>query len=590
MHDAPEAAPTPPFPSEPPGAPVEAPAPPRSRLRAGLVAALLFLIIGGHAAALTYWIHLDQLRGVGVCCALVIPVLDVLRPLEAAQVDPTMIPWHLDKGIISWMVLGVREVLGGDPDYTLWFTLLCFAVTQLCLFFIGRRLHSPWAGLLAAAVLPLYPAAAFITRRWDVNVPQLPFVAAGCLFLLQSRSFNKLLPSLAFAAVAVAGTCLSPRRSENLLFLYTMGCMAGGAVLRAVLTRRGPEVGTVSRWRALFGGAAVAVVVLTVLYVFVPGFAPGGYAYYPKELQNPLYTHGIPWNHPRRLSAYLVHLYQRGFTPPMTLPLLLGMAIYTWRGKGRAELLGWFVGPTLFLSIIAKKNFYYYTLLYPVFPLFFALGLLSFPWRWLTVPVALATVGYGTVMFTARSFPETARGTRLDQVRWHTGDNRMDSLFQTIDFELDLAPRMDFPQKAQVELATRVVTAPSCTCPYLLYNASDESYDEIWLTLSEIDPCLGMLAWPEDRYSEFVGAWLVKDWAGWKPPRPMDEAMVDPNAPPAPAAAPWAELGQAIRQDPSLELAGEVDVRGTTWWLYRRPQSWFDGRCQGPPAAGRRLP
>jgi len=77
--------------------------------------------------------------------------------------------------------------------------------SNVLVYLIGARLHSPEAGLLAALLFCAYPLVFALSHTYSPNFMQLPFVLLAFLLLLKSESFTRPGATIAFGAAVGLG-------------------------------------------------------------------------------------------------------------------------------------------------------------------------------------------------------------------------------------------------------------------------------------------------------------------------------------------------------------------------------------------------
>ncbi len=122
-----------------------------------------------------------------------------------------------------------------------WLALLLAATYR-----VGARLRSPAVGLLAAALLSLYPAIHGTSRQYGADLPGTAMVAWTMAILVSPGCFTRLWPSLLLGASVGLGVLVRP---HSLFFV-----LVPMAVLFAVSLRRGAS----GKHRLLVLGRAAA--------------------------------------------------------------------------------------------------------------------------------------------------------------------------------------------------------------------------------------------------------------------------------------------------------------------------------------------
>ncbi len=449
--------------------------------------AILALVSLFHAFLLLVWIRLDGISSEGVCCEKVVGLTGLLQDGR----------WTLDQGLLPLLPWALHPLLGWSSDLTLYSVLLASVAAGVLAFMVGRHVAGVGAGLFSAALLPAIPVMAFAYRRWDVYGPQAPLLLLGALFLLRSRGLSRPLPSIGLALVFGAAAMFSPLPTDNLLLLLALGSMTGAAFMRSVILGRDGQGEQVSRVTCLVGLAPLLglLCLLAWLWADLPWGGELGVSTerYLNEALLPSYQAAFPWWHWRHLGAYLAHLYWRGLTPWLALPLELAMVLYLWRGRYKAEILGWTAGPLLVLSLIPKKNFYYASVVHPALPIILAAGIATISWRRVRGMAAGGILLVAMIQLLQRSFPRILGHVPLPTVAapaWQAGDPYFGGLFQGTDHNLYLGPRPDCWAAATAEFVAEYVSGDSCEMPQDLFLLGFRSEAELLLELMARVPCL----------------------------------------------------------------------------------------------------
>jgi hypothetical protein len=375
-------------------------------LRARLVRAAPWLVLALGLAAQAWiglrWVRLDQSVAEGVFPYGAWPLVQLLDRLELGQ-----LAMYLDGSahpdLFSFTGLIGRAIFGQRPDSLLLTILALTLATQLLLAILGRQLGSPWGGVLAALLLPLAPDSGVMARRWAAQLPHMFLLTACAACLIRSRSFTRWLPGLGFVTLAVIGMIYSPWLTDDVLFVGAVGAMALGAGARGLLLGRGPHPEpALSRLRVLAGGVVAAALLALAGWQLMFRWLDLGY--YVLEAGDPMGTQVAPPGSWTALSGYLRLMWADLYGPWLCVAALVGLPLFAWRGRGRAELLGWALLCLVVLSVVTKKNSYYLVVLYPVVPLVLSLGLDRLPRAWLRGLAMVAVLVPAWWSWQARSF------------------------------------------------------------------------------------------------------------------------------------------------------------------------------------------
>ncbi len=531
------------------------------RLRKWLPLALLVAVVAGHACALGVWIRADGDATSGVCCGLALPVIEEMRERVTLAGRTGESAWHPDQGLIPLYATALFHALGRDPDTPLLAVLGAFALAQIFLFALGRELKGPWAGLLAATLMPLFPAIAFLTRRWDVQGPQLAILCAGALLAIRSRGFTRPLSTAGFVVLVTLGAMSSCRETDNILVVFALASMATGGVLRAWILRRGPRGEPVSRTRSLIGTgvvlAALVVLEFTVIHLLVPQQAHTIHPLlrYVEETGRDEFQVQLPWWHARHLTAYLAHLFWHGLTPWLAVVVAAATALFLRFGRGRAEVAAWALVPLIVLSLLPKKNFYYLAVIYPALPLMAALGIASLRRRQVAIAGALVLCALGVLFWTARSFPSGPVAGPLERWIRDPGLRASDEVFQgRARLTLELGPREDCAAEPLEGIAPPAIPGVLGDCPYTVWLQDLPREMEVPLRIASWNPSAALLTADPDGKGERIGVAIVPQGNGQVHDLP----------------------------GPPMEHLGRLGFCGRKVDVYRRPESWFAQLC-GPP-------
>lgn len=496
--------------------------PPRGPTRRLLALApwlALGLGMGLQAAVGLRWIGLEARVGEPVVCEAVWPVNDLISSAHAGQ-----LAWGdlLTPGLSSWLGLVGHHAFGGGGQALLLTVLACLVGCQLLAFDLGRLLGDRWAGVLAALLLPMFPDIALLGRRWGPILPQLLLLLAMADVLVRSRSLSRPLLAVGVGLLGAAGVLFSPFSTHDLLFLAGAGSLCAGAALRGLLLGRPPLPGDpVARWRVAVGCVLAAAPMLLATWVVVRfNMNPD---YYAAEANAASYAGaGRVW-HPWFLTAYLRLIATSTAGPLLAGAVVLGLVGFSWRGRGRAELLLWGLGPIVALSLIAKKNWYYAAVVFPVLPLLVALGLHALPWPRLRLGVGaalLALVGFG--WWQASFSPGEAPG-------WYR-QALTDPAFQSPPSP-SLAPDKHFRWARHEALLRQALPGSSCPAGASIGQLPDASAEDLVLALKGLDPCLETHSWAESRDFD----WMIHAVHGCVPvaslaPGPVPAELPRPSA------------------------------------------------------------
>ena len=313
-------------------------------------------------------------------------------------------------GYVPWVPPGL--VLGSSLASLRLFNMGYLALLALSLLLLGRRLHSPSAGLLAAVLCSLYPAIFGAGRHFNQDLPYVAVVAMCMALLLWTERFGRSLRSLLLGLGVGFAVLVRP---HSAILLAAPGiCWVLFSLARP--TRRGATARDTARdprWRLLLnmllcGGAAAGV---TAIW----------WAFRLEHIQEIFFAHYeghnmFSWM--KKQSSLLYYI--KGFPAGITLASLLmlaaasvGLAAGGQRSGPRAGLRPrpemvliwiWLAGGLLLLSLFrVHLNRYQYPL-FPAVALLTGCGLVSLGRLWLRRGVVAAALALGLAGWLLCSF------------------------------------------------------------------------------------------------------------------------------------------------------------------------------------------
>ena len=364
--------------------------------------ACVLLIIGAHLGVNLTWLEGDQtLRAmdmgghIGVQAqAYHLTVQDGARgALKVARGDLAT-AWP-SAGYLSWV--GLALIFGQSIFALRVYNILYLSILLFSMFAMGQRLHSRRCGLLAAALVSLYPVVYGMSRQFGVDLPATAMLSLSMALLLHTDRFQRLGPSL-LLGVGVGLTVLA--RPPALLFfgppalaLFIVSMARPGGAARLAVTRNAVLAGLLAA-----GVSAVwwAGRLSQVMEAFT-SHQQGKFGRPAGDLPDVL----------RYLAA----------VPSLVSILLTGAAaaalvvlVVRWRrGEARGWLLRpglaliglWLVAGLLIQSMIQHHVDRYIFPLLPAVALITAAGGLHVPWRWArrVVIIALLAGAAGSWLF-----------------------------------------------------------------------------------------------------------------------------------------------------------------------------------------------
>ena len=212
---------------------------------------------------------------------------------ETAQLWPSA-------GNLVWTAL--TAPLGHDLASLRLANLFYLAVMLLAVFAVGRRLHSPAAGLLAAALLSLYPGIYCESRQFGMDFPSAALAALGLWLMLRTEGFRRPGASLLFGVVSGFSLLVCPRTA----FCYPLPALVGltAALIHASREPRPWAARTLIAINMLVGAAAAALVSSVWWYGHAGALVrlftrhqtgQGQIGAHPEEVTLAFYGHFLPW-------------------------------------------------------------------------------------------------------------------------------------------------------------------------------------------------------------------------------------------------------------------------------------------------------
>ena len=357
------------------------------------VAAVLAAVLLLHGLANGYWISRDRtLRG-----------NDMGPHIQGVAMAKSWITQEGLAGGVARVARGKSPIYWPSAGYLIWgapalllghgidaqrnYNLFFLGLMAVSLLLMGRKLHSWRAGLLAAALIPLYPGVFGEGRQVGVDFPGAAMVTACMALLLSSRFFAVTWRSVALGACVGLATLVRPLSD---FFL------AAPVLLAFVLGLRRPH--GVSRKRVLLNGLLSLLALLLVTSVWWYGNL--------EEIVREFGRHKQGYGFARQGSPFV--FYTRAIVLGAS-PFLLGVfgvavaaiGVSWWRGRKAASasastpaseppasdlrppasglllVLAWMVGGLGIHSLIQVHMLRYLLPLLPALALVTAVGLMS---------------------------------------------------------------------------------------------------------------------------------------------------------------------------------------------------------------------
>lgn len=318
-----------------------------------------------------------------LCCDLSTNVAElVLAERAGTPWSPSPLSW-LTPGAMSWAARGTAVLFGLHIDTLLWTQLLALALAQAATYWLVRPMGGRLAALVGVWTLPLVPGIMAATTSWSPYPIQGLCMLVGLGAVLRSHSLSRWRWVVLAAVAAFVATTTSHLITDDLLAMVSIAAVGGAAAYRGLVLARGPFGDRVARWRVVVGIG----VGLLVLGLLLRGAAENRVdlhryaAYYAQELgiatateSAPAYTHLAPVASTEARIAYPRRLWEMEVGPLLSVVAIIGLLTMGRRGRwgATAELRAGIALPLFFLTLIAKKQFFYVYLILPWVPVVIA--------------------------------------------------------------------------------------------------------------------------------------------------------------------------------------------------------------------------
>lgn len=117
--------------------------------------------------------------------------------------------WWPIAGYLPWVAMS--EIFGQGFTELRLYNLAFLALLLVSVLFIGRRIHSWRAGLMAAALVSFYPVVYGECRQFGVDFPSAAVLALNVLLLLRTDGLSRGGPSALFGAAVGLGMLIRPQ-------------------------------------------------------------------------------------------------------------------------------------------------------------------------------------------------------------------------------------------------------------------------------------------------------------------------------------------------------------------------------------------
>ena len=431
----------------------------------------------------------------GVCCGFTDPLFDATLKLERGE------PVDYSKGYASYIAALWWDWMDRHPNSLLLLSQIAHVLTGLLVAISGMLRRRPLLGTLGAVAIWLMPINLYASLRWDVYSLQGPLIVLGWVCVYWSRGFTSVLPTLGFVGVVWLSAFWSVRETDNLILLLTQASIAFGFWVSALWFAQDSESRSVQRpWSGVIGVVTCGVL-LWQIASYWQFSSPEGMQYYFREADEPMMGSAITLTASLRWFGYWGHLYWRAFGPVTASLILVSAVCLVVSRKLSMGLLFGILIPYVALSWISKRNFYYPSVLWIVFPLLLGEGLLVTSHQWLRR--VLFGVGIVICCWNIQQ--------RLDAVEL-MGDDQYGGIFQTSDGNISLKPK---PFWGVDELAERIaahVSKDACTEDRIVVLEANAMIEEVALRLGSTHPCVQVkrqLQNRDARMLETVQMWVV---------------------------------------------------------------------------------
>ena len=372
------------------------------------------------------------MRAKGVCCGFVEPVHERILDLHGSHQV-----WSLDRGILPLLVAYWYTFMP-NSNFLLSFSTLCVAVSMSLTFWATHLVNRSSFCWLSVGLLPVIPAVAYASRRWDVYIPQLIPILLGFIFFIHSRRLSKSIWVFLFLVVFCLSAFWSSRETDNLLLLLCLASFSIGGTLWGLYTGKDHQGKIISRKRVVLH-CGIALLVGFSVYRRMHFSSLGGADYYLDELDhNAGKAQADPSSLTQRL-AYVSYLIDRGVGPWISWIFIWIMPFIIWKRTVAIEIIFAVAIPLFLLSWIAKKNHYYIATIWPFLPIIAAVGLRSMP-RLLAFPMGIWVLALGWFPYLAKSNPDGITAMKMGHRPWVRGTSDYYGLLQTADGNLDIRP------------------------------------------------------------------------------------------------------------------------------------------------------
>lgn len=280
--------------------------------------------------------------------------LAALRGLMTESYHPPLFNWlSAPLGLLFWPT---ADVFNGVQ-------VLFLGVLLLSTYHLGQKFGGRWAGLLAAAIVSMYPLVFGLSRHYLMDIALTTMVALSMWMLVRTDSFDRRGASAWYGLTLGLGLL-----TKSAFVIFAAGPLLVAGV-RALRTRSRARL--INLGLALVVGAAVAAPWYVINLEHNLSVLRRQVIYSQAE-GDPLVASLASW------SYYLNALVRYQVLLPFTLFFALGLAVWLVRrrpGGGGALLATWIGGAYLLTSLFGNKDVRYTLPYLPAVAIITALGL-----------------------------------------------------------------------------------------------------------------------------------------------------------------------------------------------------------------------
>ena len=271
-------------------------------------------------------------------------------------------------------------LLGPSPLVFCAANVVYLVVLLVSVYHLGRRCHGRRAGLLAAALVSLTPAAYGGARSMGLDYPAMCMTSLAMLMLVRADGFRRLPDSVGFGVCAGLAMLI---KGQCALFLVWSAAFVLGRSLWQARAR------SVALWRPLAGGGLAVLVVLATTAVWWAG-RQGHLARYLGA-----HTTGdgmVDVAGDITFQGGIIHYIQAlplVLSAPLALATLLVLPAFLRHARHRWAILIWVVAPLVLHMALSIRHPRYLFPLVPAVALVLAVGICSLKPRLRSVTAAI---------------------------------------------------------------------------------------------------------------------------------------------------------------------------------------------------------